>query len=59
MNYDSVITKASDGFTENSGVRMALQNCLSLKLGGRAFISLHLPANGYGLLARKKRGTQL
>lgn len=54
MNYDAVIIKVSDGFMENSGVKITVQNCLSLKLGDRTFIPLHLPSNGYRLLARRK-----
>lgn len=54
MNYDAVIIKVSDSFMENSGVRITVQTRLSLKLGGRMFIPLHLPSNGYRLLARRK-----
>lgn len=53
LNYDAVTTKAFNGSTK-CGVGMALQSGPSLKLGERAFISLHIPVNGHQLLPRRR-----
>lgn len=53
IDYDVVTTKASDSSLGNSGAKMVLQSCPSLRLGGRAFTTLHLLVSGYRMLSSR------